>query len=259
MRQHGLFAAAVILAGSSLCLLPKCEALESDCDSLPRIISPFGAENNPGPPIALAVDIRAQLPGLREARRVINTNLAPSGEQIVIYDTNADDSDPHPKVGFVVGGRVVKVFNEIDIAPHGGGFERYLSSCEIELTRSQKAFAIALSSGFDGATTAFAIIRWHSGQYRVVFNPIVGQGRMEFGTLRLELWSAIAGKVRDPKSEDSGIYECVWCAHRYLITKYLWQNGSYVKTDSKRTAITYDPAEISGTPRLAKAQGGKGG
>jgi hypothetical protein len=245
---------AAVLAVSSMCLLQRCAALESNCDNLPRIVSAFGAEDNPGPDISLAPAVSSKLPGLRHVRRVLDTNLSPSGEQIVIYDSDADESDPRPKMAFLLGGRVVKLFDGSDLSPRGGGFERYLASCEFDLAKDQRAFAIAVSSGYDGDATAFAIIRWQSSQYQIVFNPIVGQGRMELGALKLELWSTIWGKVRDPKSEDFGNYECVWCPHRYRVTEYLWRNGRYVKTGSYRTKKAHDPADISGISLLVKAR-----
>jgi hypothetical protein len=70
---------------------------------------------------------------------------------------------------------------------------------------------------------------------------------MEFGILKLELWDSIWGKVTDPKSEDFGNYECVWCPHHYRITEYLWRDGRYVKAGTRRTARAYDPAEVSQT------------
>ena len=252
MRRQGLWAMAAFLVAFQSPLLQRCEASESGCDSSPRVIGAFGAEDRAGPPVPLAADIRSQLPGVQVVRRVLDTNLAPSGEQTVIYDSDADDSDPHPKLAFLVGGKTVKLFDEVALNPHGGGFERYLASCEFDLTRNQRALAIALTAGYDGAASVFAIIRWQSGEYRVVFSPTVGQGRMEFGPLKLDLWSTIWGKVKDPKSEEFGNYECVWCPHRYLVTEYLWRNGRYVKAGSKRTTKMYDPADVSSFPLLIR-------
>jgi hypothetical protein len=230
--------AAVLVAFQS-CLLQRCFASESGCDSTPRMIGAFGAEDRAGSSAPLAADIRAKLPGVQVIRRVLDTNLAPSGEQTIIYDSDADDSDPHPKVAFLVGGRVVKLFDEFALVPHGGGFERYLSSCEFDLAKNHKALAIALTSGFNGAASAFAIIRWQSGHYQVVFAPIVGQGRMVFGPLRLELWNSLWEKPP---------YDCVWCLHRYVVTEYLWRNNRYVKAGSKRTTKIYDPEHVQNFP-----------
>ena len=246
-----------LLAALSLSLPQRCKASESSCDRSPRIISPFGAENNAAPSIPLASEIRSQLPKFYEARRVLNTSLAPSGEQVVIYDSSADGSDPHPRVAVMVGGRIAKLFDVGDFDPHSGGFERYLSSCEFDLAPNERALAVAVSSGFDGAATVFAVIEWHLGQYRVVFNRMVGQGRIEFGTLKLELWGRIWEKVKDPKSEYYGMYECVWRPHRYRVTEYLWRNGKYIKAGSYRTRKAYDPSDISQTSLLVNARSDK--
>jgi len=196
MSRHRLWATAAMLVASSPCLLQRYSAAESSCDGSPRIVGAFGAENNAGPPVSLAPEVRSKLPGVQEVRRMLHTNLVPSGEQIVVYDSNADDSDPHPKVAFLVDGRIVKLFDGSDLNSHSGGFERYLSSCEIVLASNERAFVIAISTGYDGAASVFAVIRWQSGDYRVVFSPIVGQRRMVFETGKLELWSSLWGKVR---------------------------------------------------------------
>ena len=259
MKQHWFWLLAALLVASQTCLLQRCEASASDCDISPRIIGAFGAENHAVPPVLLAADIRAQLPDFHEVRRVLNTNLAPSGERIVIYDSDSDASDPHPKVAFLVAGHLVKLFNGSDFAPRGGGFERYLSSCQFDLARNQKAFAIALSTAFDGTGSAFAIIKWQSGDYRVVFKRMVGQGRMEFGILKLELWgrsSVLTG--RNANNPNSAEFECEWCLHRYVITEYLWRNGEYIKAGSVQTMRAYDPAEISGTPLSSSVRLSKG-
>jgi hypothetical protein len=255
MKKYGFWTLAALLFVAQVCLLHRCNASESVCDSLPRIIGAFGAENNTGSPVSLGADIRSQLPQLLRVRRVLNTSLAPTGEQIVIYDSNADDDDPHPKVAFVVGGRVVKLFNGSDLSPRGG-FERYLSSCEFNLTSNERALSIAISTGYDGAASSFAIIRWQSGDYRVVFNPIVGQGRMEFGVLKLELWNSVYGTGKNAQNPDSLKFECTWCQHHYVITEYMWQNDRYIEAGSRRTKRAFDPAEISGTPLVVKVRFG---
>jgi hypothetical protein len=145
------------------------------------------------------------------------------------------------------------VFDAGDFNPHSGGFERYLSSCEFDLTNDQRALALAVSTGYDGAASVFAVIACQSGEYRILFSPLVGQGRMELGALKLELWSMIWGKVRDTKSKDLGNYECVWCPHHYLVTEYLWRKGKYVKGASYRTKGTHDPTEISGNSLVIRS------
>jgi hypothetical protein len=86
---------------------------------------------------------------------------------------------------------------------------------------------------------------------------MVGQGRIEFGTLKLELWGRIWEKVKDPKSEYYGMYECVWRPHRYRVTEYLWRNGKYIKAGSYRTRKAYDPSDISQTSLLVNARSDK--
>jgi hypothetical protein len=249
MKRHGQWILAALIVASQMWLVQVCKASAPDCDSSPRIVGAFGAENHPGSPVPLAADIRALLPGVRAVRRVLDTNLAPSGEKVVVYDTAADDSDPHPKVAFVANGHLVKVFDGPGLAARGGGFERYLASCQIDLATGQKALAVALSTAFDGTGSAFAVIQWQSGEYRVILNPIAIQGRMEFGVLNIELWSRspkdAGGNAQNPDPSD---FDCDWCPHQYVVTEFAWRNGKYVKTSSKRTARTYDPAELSGAP-----------
>jgi hypothetical protein len=252
--RHGFWTVATVLVASQLCLLQRCKAAVTACDHSPRVIGAFGAEDHAVPPVSLAADIRSQLPELHNVRRVFDTHLSPTGEQVVISDNRADDSDPNPNVAIVVHGRVVKLFEGRELDPQAGGFERYLSSCEVDLTRTQKALAVAFSSGFDGASSAFTIIRWQAGDYRVVFNHAADEGRMEFGTLKFELWHSVVDKVKNPDSDD---FECVWCPHHYVVTEYLWRHNRYIKAGSVRMRRAYDPAEISGNPLLVTTRLGK--
>lgn len=246
LKQLGKYILAGFLVAFPICLQQRCEASALECDHLLRIVGAFGALNNPGTPVPLSAESRAQLPKIATVRRVLDTNIGPSSEQVIVYDSAADDLEPSPTVAFLVGSRVVKSFAVFDLAPKGAGFESYLSSCEFEIAKNERALAIALSTAGDGAGSAFAIIKWESGDYRIVFNPLVSQGRMQLGVLKLELWDASFG--RNAARADSPNFECIWCPHRYVVTEYLWRNGKYARAGSKRIAKMYDPADITGMP-----------
>ncbi len=212
----------------------------ASCRGAPRIIGAFGAENNPAAPVSLAASIRSQLPDIVAVRQVLAARLSPSGEQVVVYDAASDESEPHPKVAFVAEGKVVTVLDEAQLATERGGFVRYLSGCQFDATAHQKALALAFSTAFDGSGSAFAIIMFESGGYRVVFNPHGMQAQLVLRRDSLLLWTS------------DGTGECVWCAQSYEITQYAWRQGKYVRTSTKKATHTYDPALMSGTPLSLK-------
>jgi hypothetical protein len=72
-------------------------------------------------------------------------------------------------VAFASGGKVVKVFDETQMA--SGGPVRYLAGCQFDATKGRKAVALAFSIAFDGSGSFFNIVMWQSGDYRVVFSP----------------------------------------------------------------------------------------
>src|ERR1035441_1624646 len=222
---------SVFLAFSEMC-----SASMRSCDGSPRVIGAFGAENTPRAPVTVSAEVRAQLPGVTSVIEVLNTQLAPSGEQVIVYSTNEDESDPLPKVAFITGGKLAKIMDASEMAPEGGGFWRFLSGCQFDVARNQKALALAFSTSFHGFGSAFAVIIWRSSDYQVVFNPLITQGRMVLSSGKLALW------------DSDGTGECVWCRQHYLVRNYEWHNKTYVRTTVVKLKKAYDPATISGTP-----------
>ena len=253
MKRHTWPLAALLIA-SLTCLPQSCKASESACDNSPRMIGAFGAEDRPLSPVTVAAAIRSQLTDLHDLRRVLDTHLSPSGEQVVFYDSDPDESDPHPKVAIMVGGRVVKSFDagqfkspqrrlrtlsvELRIQPHKPPTSA--GSLDVNSFRWRRHDFRQSSAGSRAAT------RWCS-------NPMVAQGRMEFGSLKLHLWRSVSGGTTHSRNSDSAPFECMWCPHHYVVTEYLWRNGRYVKAGSKRTSNAYDPSEITGTSLAFKA------
>lgn len=241
------WAAAVIVA----CLYGTAPsvATASECEpTATRIIGPFGAIDQPGPPLEVPATIRPQLPTTAIVRDVLKTRLSPMGEQVIAYDASAGEMDPNPRVSVVVHDAVTKTF---DIAKELGRDARYMASCEFDLTPTQRALAIAYIVDGDGSGSAFVIIVRTGVDYQVVFKRNVGQGRIVFSASTIKLWEATYGKYAN--RPDSAKFECVWCDHRYAVTSFTWRNGKFVKIDSSRTKKMYDPAKISGTPLVAES------
>jgi hypothetical protein len=217
-------------------LASACWAATTSCPNAPRTVGLFGAENTPRAPVALSAELRTQLPGLVSATDLLDTRLSPSGEQVVVYSTDEDESDPHPKIAFIISGRVKKILAATEISSEGGGFWRYLSGCQYQVVPRQNGLALAFTTGFDGAATVFAVVIWKSDSYSIVFNPLVGQGRMVLSLGKLVLWGS------------DGTGECVWCKQHYNVTSYRWRGGTYIKTSSTKSLKMFDPAEVSSTP-----------
>ncbi len=252
--RYGLFPTVIILAVYRIRLsfltivcvtgVSACWAATTSCPNAPRVIGPFGAENTPRTAIAVDTEIRSQLSGLVSVTDVLETRLSPSGEQVVVYSTDEDESNPKPKLAFVVSGKVKQVLAAAEISSEGGAFWRYQSGCQYQVAKKLNGLALAFTTGFDGATSAFAVVIWKASGYSVVFNPLVSEGRMLLGSGRLAVWG----------SDGNG--ECVWCKQHYTITNYRWKGGSYVKTSSRTLPKMFDPAEVSGTPLIIATQPG---
>lgn len=250
--RHVLFLVCTLKMIVMVFLVPiaKCHGATGGCESSPRTIGPFGAMDRPTPPVLISTEISSQLPQVRSIRGLQQTRLGPSGEQIIMYDTSKEDTGPDPRVAIVVHGVLTEVYDVSKLVEYGDA-AIYATSCEIDLSPTQRALAIAYTLAGDGTSSVFLILTWSAaGHYALVFHRTVGQGRIIFGSQTLELWESTRGKYYT--RPESSKFECEWCDHQYLITEFEWRNGEYVKTRSKTTRTAYNPAEISGTPLQVK-------
>jgi len=221
-----------------------CWAAATSCPNAPRVIGPFGAENTKNAPLAIDPEIRSQLPGFVSVTDVLQTHLSRSGEQVIVYSTDRDESNPAPKLAFVVSGKVKQVLAAADISSGGGGFWRYQSGCQYQITKILNGLALAFTTGFDGAASAFAVVIWKANGYSVVFNPLVSEGRMLLSLGHLAVWGS------------DGKGECVWCKQRYTVTNYQWQGETYAENSRRTLPKMFDPAAVSGTPLVIAAAPG---
>lgn len=223
----------------------KLPGFASDCGDSPRVVGLFGAMDRPVDAVPVSEAIRVRLSDVKVVRAVQHTSLADSGEQVLMYDTSADELAPEPKIAIIADDAVILTFDVPKLVAHGQQ-AIYRTSCQVELRQGQNGFAVAYTLSGDGTGSAFVVLAYMAGTYRVVFSRIVEQGQVLFDPGVLELWERSFDKHRaNPESVN---FECEWCAHRYLVTKYAWRNGEYVKTASMRTKATFDPAAITGTP-----------
>ena len=233
-------------------LVAKAQAVGRPCEEFPRTVGLFGAMDQPKPAATVADAIRSQLPGVATVRGMQETRLGPSGETVVMYDTQ-DSSEPIPKVAVLVGGKLAKLYDLSSLVEYGqGGI--YAASCEFELMHGQNGLAIAYVLSGDGTGSAFLVLTWFEGDYQLIFHRTVGQGRMVFGTGVMKLWDRAMGKYAS--RPDSPKFECEWCPHRYLITEFRWRGDEYLKVRSALTSRAYDPAQISGIPLLIEPPNG---
>jgi hypothetical protein len=217
-------------------LLRASAELKAPCGASPRIIGAFGAENSAPPAISVSDAIGSQLPGLVVIRQILNSQLSPSGEEIVVYDSAEGESDPHPKVAFVVEGKVRLILDISQLTDWGGGFERFQAACQFDLGPDRKAVALAFTTAFDGTGSTFDIVMWQGGTFKILFSTHGIQGRLMIEPGRLSLWS----------SEGKG--ECVWCGQRYKTTQFVWRGSRFRKSTTGKPKGLFDPSEISGQP-----------
>src|SRR4051812_2772600 len=236
----------IVPAILAFCLVvPLALTQGSACKSSPRVVGAFGAMDLPVPPVTLSPEVLALLHNVQSVRRVEHTMLAPPGEQVMIYDSNDDELAPVPRVAIVADGIAAKIFDVSNFIEYGEQ-AIYSSSCEFEIAPAQNAIAITYTLSGDGTGSAFLMLTWTAGKYQIIFHRMVGQGRMVLGFREVELWERSLGP--NASRPESINFECEWCAHRYLVTKFVWRGGRFVKTVSRRTRKAYDPAEITGIP-----------
>ncbi len=248
MKPVHISCALLILIAS--CLAQESNAPATDCGSSPRVVGAFGAMDKPLAAVPVSDAIRTQLPDLKVIRAVRHTSLAPSGEQMVMYDTSADEFAPKQKIAVIANGAVASTFDVSKLVRYGEQ-AIYQASCQFELFPGQNGFVIAYIISGDGTGSAFIILAHIEGSYRLVFARLVGQGRLVFRAALFELWERSFDKSRSNAELDN--FECEWCDHRYLISKYSWRSGRYVKIASTRTKATYDPASITGIPVIVRS------
>jgi hypothetical protein len=231
-----------LIVGSTL---PITYAAVNGCQTAPRQVGLFGAMDRPKTPVEISKELRAQLPTASLIREVKQTALTSTGEQVIFYDTD-DGTKPNPQIAIITKGVLNQTFELAHFVKYGE-FAVYTTSCEFQVSPDQMALAIAYTNSGDGTSSIFLIVTWSSAaKYEVVFHRHVGQGRIVLEPGRLELWERTMGKYAS--LPDSPQFECEWCEHQYLITQFMWRDGKYRKTRSRRTSKFYNPAEISSTP-----------
>lgn len=204
----------------------------SSCDSARRVIGAFGALDRPNAAVVVPARVKAQLPKGSIVRKVMNTRLAPGGEELIFYDVRRDELEPLPRLAVLVGGSVLRTLDSFS----GYGFTHYLSSCEFTLNPGKEAVALAYSTAGDGSGTDFQVLGWDSGGYRKLLGVNVAQGRMLLQPDRLSVWASL------------GTGECVWCRSRYTETVYVWSGERFVSQGTRMLPGLLDPGEVSGLP-----------
>jgi hypothetical protein len=247
MRPRTALNIAVIVF--AFVFLRTSNALATTCGSSPRVVGAFGAMDQPVPAVTVPDTIRVRLTDLKAVRAVQHTSLAAGGEQVLMYDTSADELAPKPRIAVIGNDAVASTFDVSALVEYGQQ-AIYQTSCQLELRPGQKGFVVAYTLSGDETGSAFVLLGYTAGAYRVVFSRVVGQGRLVFQADGFELWERSFSKNRHPESEN---FECEWCNHLYLITKYAWRNDAYVKVAATRTKAAYDPAIITGTPVITRA------
>jgi hypothetical protein len=125
ISQHVKNAVHILVSGNAVSVERLSSICRSDCGGAQRIVGAFEEENSKPVPVELAEEIRLQLRGAALVRQVLSTHLSSTGEQIIAYDTDSDDSDPQPEVAVAAGSKVVETFAVSELADWGGGFVRF--------------------------------------------------------------------------------------------------------------------------------------
>jgi hypothetical protein len=176
-------------------------AAVNTCQDSPRNVGLFSAMDRTKGTIEISRELQDQLPKAHMIREAKQTNLTASGEQVIIYDT-----DDGLQVAIIAQGVVIQTYDLSKLVKNGqGGI--YATSCEFQLSPTQKAFAVAYTLSEDGTGSAFMIMTWvPETKYELVYHQAVGQGRIVLGSGKMDLWESTRGK--NASRPESPKFEC---------------------------------------------------
>jgi len=187
----------------------------------------------------LSSALREQLPRLTRLEGVLHPSDRPT-LQVLLYDTTTDISDPHPMVAIVESGRVQATAELDELTEGQGGFTRLLSACSFRSASGRETLAIAVSNGYDGAASDFAIVEVAGSGLHTALTVHAQQARMVIGKEELLITSA----------HSKG--ECVWCLHRYVIQHYRLNGYQYLISGPPIPSKRHDPATWSSRALILK-------
>jgi len=187
----------------------------------------------------LSSALREQLPRLTRLEGVLHPSDRPT-LQVLLYDTTTDISDPHPMVAIVESGRVQATAELDELTSGQGGFTRLLSGCTFRVGSGREMLALAVSNGYDGAASDFAIVEIADSGFKTALTVHAQQARMEIGKKEILITSA------------HNDHECVWCLHWYVIQRYRLERDHYLVSGSPIPSGRHDPATWSSRALILK-------
>lgn len=207
----------------------------ASCIRTQRAIGAFGAEKQFHARQDTSLQIKSQLPDFVRSEGSIQ--LPDKNDlQVFFYDTSSDDTDPHPRVAIIVRDHVQETADLDELTETQGGFTLLLGACTFQIEKGRAAVAVAVSNGFDGAETAFAIFEARATEVGHLLTAHGQQARMEIAADRLSITEARARN------------ECVWCPHHYVTQRYRFNGKMYVKSGPSKVAGQFEPAAFSARP-----------
>jgi len=211
------------------------------CSSLGQTatFSPLGVLIKPADKVEAPAEILAAIPKKVTVRLVKLTRLSSDGESVVIYDRGDQNYEPHTHIAVIRNGKRVADFSIIKLFEKQGVGDTYEFFLAAQFTTpdKQNAFIAAFRNIGDGSGTLFVLLINRQGQYIVSWHKAASQAQLRVRKDGgYQLWDSDEGD------------DCVWCAHHYEVSDYIWKNDTLFRRLHHDTKDALDPSQFSETP-----------
>jgi hypothetical protein len=204
-------------------------------------VGPMGLLQAPQPALKVPKALRAVLPHEAQVRLLQTSQLNPA-DTFVVYESLVHPIFPffpleYPTVAVLRGKRTIARFQIRKPFTVDADWV-FLSGSEVRLSPKRSAAVFTFRALGDGCGNFFLALSANHGKYEIAMSRIAAQASLKVldknGTL--ELWEATFGD------------ECIWCRHRYKISKYRWTGTAFVRTGSRRSRGKLDPSIVAAKP-----------
>lgn|GEM_PF-5612702 len=201
-------------------------------------VGPMGLFQLPQPTIKVPKAVRVLLSREAEVKLLQVSQFNPE-DTIVVYESQVHPVFPflritYPTVVVLRANRIVARFKVRKPFTIDADWV-FLSGGEFRLSLERSAVVFAFRALGDGSDNLYLVLSANHGKYEILMNHNTAQSSLRVleGDGNLELWEAIAGDG------------CVWCNHRYKISKYRWNGSALVRTGSRRSRRKFDPSVVA--------------
>jgi hypothetical protein len=168
------------------------------------------------------------------------TQLAPEGEEMLVYDTG-NRFEPNSHVAVMKSGQRVADFSLTKLFENDDVGDTYalFSAAQFPTRQKTNGFLAAFRNIGNGVGSMFVLVAYKGGCYQVAWHHWTRQAQLRVRRDGgLQLW------------ESGADGECTWCPQHYEVSTLEWKNGTVSKVGHYTTKQTLNPERISATPIL---------